>query len=208
MVSHVTKAVDFHFSTDERIKLRSENQPGIEYKEVDFAAALRKCAPSPVRTTSLQNHFSGWVFLGHAGRMEVAALCVLMEGTPLLTPVLSLEFLAVEPTGCVCLQAPGPKGVTVPKPFNLSEGNKRKREEAASEYVSLAQQVENFQKRTPLRYHLRSRKEGDGKGLGGLAKTLFLCLSRAGFANGCIFFRCISEKTTEGNADPPSNSTL
>lgn len=119
------------------------------------------------------NHFSGWVFLGHAGRMEVAALCVLMEGTPLLTPVLSLEFLAVEPTGCVCLQAPGPKGVTVPKPFNLSEGNKRKREEAASEYVSLAQQVENFQKRTPLRYHLRSRKEGDGKGLGGLAKTLF-----------------------------------
>ncbi|NWH67734.1 TPX2B protein, partial [Geococcyx californianus] len=51
-----------------------------------------------------------------------------------------------------------PKGPTVPKPFNLSQGNKRKLEETASEYVSLAEQVEAFQKRTPSRYHLRSRK--------------------------------------------------
>ncbi|XP_066480838.1 targeting protein for Xklp2 [Tiliqua scincoides] len=105
MASHITKPVDFHFSTDERIKLRGESQPGTEYKEVDFTAALRKCPPSPAR---------------------------------------------------------GPKGPTVPKPFNLSEGNKRKREEAASEYIPLALQVENFQKRTPSRYHLRSRKEEEG----------------------------------------------
>ncbi|XP_053937921.1 targeting protein for Xklp2 isoform X1 [Cuculus canorus] len=55
-----------------------------------------------------------------------------------------------------------PKGPTVPKPFNLSQGNKRKLEETASEYVSLAEQVEAFQKRTPSRYHLRSRKSDEG----------------------------------------------
>ncbi|KAI3357461.1 hypothetical protein L3Q82_015497 [Scortum barcoo] len=49
------------------------------------------------------------------------------------------------------------KGATVPKPFNLSTGNKRKVEEPAA-YVSMAQQIERFQKRTPDRYHLRSRK--------------------------------------------------
>lgn len=56
-----------------------------------------------------------------------------------------------------------PKGPTVPKPFNLSQGNKRKLEEATSEYVSLAEQVEAFQKRTPSRYHLRSRKSDEGE---------------------------------------------
>ncbi|NXY49890.1 TPX2B protein, partial [Ceuthmochares aereus] len=55
-----------------------------------------------------------------------------------------------------------PKGPTIPKPFNLSQGNKRKLEETASEYVSLAEQVEAFQKRTPSRYHLRSRKSDEG----------------------------------------------
>ncbi|KAI4897335.1 hypothetical protein NFI96_015484 [Prochilodus magdalenae] len=49
-----------------------------------------------------------------------------------------------------------PKGTTVPKPFNLSAGNKRKLEE--TDYVSMAQQIEQFQKRTPTRYHLRSRQ--------------------------------------------------
>ncbi|XP_066558331.1 targeting protein for Xklp2 isoform X2 [Amia ocellicauda] len=48
------------------------------------------------------------------------------------------------------------KGHTIPKPFNLSCGTKRKFEE--STYVSVAQQVEQFQKRTPARYHLRSRQ--------------------------------------------------
>ncbi|XP_051515310.1 targeting protein for Xklp2-like isoform X3 [Myxocyprinus asiaticus] len=48
-----------------------------------------------------------------------------------------------------------PKGTTVPKPFNLSRG-KRKLDETGT-YVSMAQQVELFQKRTPTRYHLRSR---------------------------------------------------
>ncbi|XP_072412959.1 targeting protein for Xklp2 isoform X2 [Chiloscyllium punctatum] len=51
----------------------------------------------------------------------------------------------------------GHKGATVPKPFNLSSGNKRKHEATNSqEYVSLAQQVEAFQCRTPSRYQLRS----------------------------------------------------
>nr|3KND_B Chain B, Targeting protein for Xklp2 [Xenopus laevis] len=47
-------------------------------------------------------------------------------------------------------------GHTVPKPFNLSKG-KRKHEEA-SDYVSTAEQVIAFYKRTPARYHLRSRQ--------------------------------------------------
>lgn len=62
-----------------------------------------------------------------------------------------------------CLQVRVPKGPTVPKPFNLSQGNKRKLEETTSEYVSLAEQVEAFQKRTPSRYHLRSRKSDEGE---------------------------------------------
>ncbi|NXK23231.1 TPX2 protein, partial [Arenaria interpres] len=104
-VGQVTKPVDFHFCTESRVKQHVEGQPGNEYKEVDFAAVLRKHPPSP-------------------GRL--------------------------------------PKGPTVPKPFNLSQGNKRKLEETSSEYVSLAEQVEAFQKRTPSRYHLRSRKSDEG----------------------------------------------
>ncbi|XP_040465699.1 targeting protein for Xklp2 isoform X8 [Falco naumanni] len=100
----VTKPIDFHFCTENRIK-HVESQPGNEYKELDFAAVLRKHPPSPVQM---------------------------------------------------------PKGPTVPKPFNLSQGNKRKLEETTSEYVSLAEQVEAFQKRTPSRYHLRSRKSDEG----------------------------------------------
>ncbi|XP_063152880.1 targeting protein for Xklp2 isoform X2 [Candoia aspera] len=106
-VSHVTKPIDFHFCTEGRIKQHGESQPGPEYKEVDFRAALRRHPPSPSRVG---------------------------------------------------------KGPTIPKPFNLSCGNKRKLDEAPAEYVSLAQQVENFQRRTPLRYHLRSRKEEEGAG--------------------------------------------
>ncbi|XP_071616160.1 targeting protein for Xklp2 isoform X5 [Heliangelus exortis] len=109
----VTKPVDFHFCTENRIK-HVESQPGNEYKELDFAAALRKHPPSP-------------------GRM--------------------------------------PKGPTVPRPFNLSQGNKRKLEETPSEYVSLAEQVEAFQKRTPPRYHLRSRKSEEGSVAGKVAKA-------------------------------------
>uniref|UniRef100_A0A8B9SMA4 TPX2 microtubule nucleation factor n=1 Tax=Anas platyrhynchos TaxID=8839 RepID=A0A8B9SMA4_ANAPL len=98
-VGQVTKPIDFHFCTDNRIKQHGESQPENEYKEVDFAAVLRKHPSSPARL---------------------------------------------------------PKGPTVPKPFNLSQGNKRKLEETTSEYVSLAEQVEAFQRRTPSRYHLRS----------------------------------------------------
>ncbi|NXT14483.1 TPX2B protein, partial [Prunella fulvescens] len=104
-VSQVTKPINFHFCTENRIKQNVESQPGNEYKELDFAAVLRKHPPSPVRM---------------------------------------------------------PKGHTVPKPFNLSQGNKRKLEEATTEYVSFAEQVEAFQKRTPPRYHLRSRKSEEG----------------------------------------------
>ncbi|XP_074499202.1 targeting protein for Xklp2 [Sebastes fasciatus] len=52
------------------------------------------------------------------------------------------------------------KGATVPKPFNLSTGHKREAEELSA-YVPMAQQIEQFQKRTPDRYHLRSRKSRD-----------------------------------------------
>ncbi|NXE14412.1 TPX2B protein, partial [Lophotis ruficrista] len=113
-VGQVTKPIDFHFCTENRIKQHGESQPGNEYKELDFAAVLRKHPPSP-------------------GRM--------------------------------------PKGPTVPKPFNLSQGNKRKLEETTSEYVSLAEQVEAFQKRTPSRYHLRSRKSDEGPVPGKLVKA-------------------------------------
>ncbi|NXM59586.1 TPX2B protein, partial [Illadopsis cleaveri] len=104
-VGQVTKPIDFHFCTENRIKQHVESQPGNEYKELDFAAVLRKHPPSPVRM---------------------------------------------------------PKGPTVPKPFNLSQGNKRKLEETTTDYVSFAEQVEAFQKRTPPRYHLRSRKSEEG----------------------------------------------
>ncbi|NWI28744.1 TPX2B protein, partial [Sula dactylatra] len=113
-VGQVTKPIDFHFCTENRIKQHVESQPGNEYKELDFAAVLRKHPPSP-------------------GRM--------------------------------------PKGPTIPKPFNLSQGKKRKLEETTSEYVSLAEQVEAFQKRTPSRYHLRSRKSDEGPVPGKLMKA-------------------------------------
>ncbi|XP_076023080.1 targeting protein for Xklp2 isoform X2 [Genypterus blacodes] len=48
-------------------------------------------------------------------------------------------------------------GTTVPKPFNLSRGNKRKIMEP-SVYVPMAEQIVQFQRRTPDRYHLRSRR--------------------------------------------------
>lgn len=56
-----------------------------------------------------------------------------------------------------------PRGATVPKPFNLSTGSKRKAEEE-SVYVSMAQQIQQFQKRTPDRYHLRSRQSQERGG--------------------------------------------
>ncbi|NXX84337.1 TPX2B protein, partial [Urocolius indicus] len=114
-VGQVTKPVDFHFCTENRVKQHTESQPGNDYKELDFAAVLRKHPPSPVRV---------------------------------------------------------PKGPTIPKPFNLSQGNKRKHEESTSQYVSLAEQVEAFQKRTPSRYHLRSRKSNEGETAGKLKARL------------------------------------
>ncbi|XP_069035630.1 targeting protein for Xklp2 isoform X2 [Lepisosteus oculatus] len=95
-----TVPVDFHFRTDDRIKPHGDHQSDTSYKEVDFAAQLRKHPPSPAKVS---------------------------------------------------------KGHTIPKPFNLSSGTKRKFEETA--YVPMAQQIEQFQKRTPARYHLRSRQK-------------------------------------------------
>jgi len=54
-----------------------------------------------------------------------------------------------------------PKGTTIPKPFNLSAGVKRKHSGSAAAYVPMAQQIEQYQKRTPTRYHLRSRQSQD-----------------------------------------------
>uniref|UniRef100_A0A2K5CR98 TPX2 microtubule nucleation factor n=1 Tax=Aotus nancymaae TaxID=37293 RepID=A0A2K5CR98_AOTNA len=99
-VSQVTKSVDFHFRTDERIKQHPKSQE--EYKEVNFTSELRKHPSSPAGVT---------------------------------------------------------KGCTIVKPFNLSQGKKRTFDETVSTYVPLAQQVEDFHKRTPNRYHLRSKKD-------------------------------------------------
>ncbi|XP_056468079.1 targeting protein for Xklp2 isoform X2 [Gadus chalcogrammus] len=53
----------------------------------------------------------------------------------------------------------GPKGATVPRPFNLSVGSKRRAEDATTQpYVPIAEQIAAFQRRTPDRYHLRSRQ--------------------------------------------------
>ncbi|XP_077109192.1 targeting protein for Xklp2 isoform X2 [Ranitomeya variabilis] len=54
-------------------------------------------------------------------------------------------------------------GRTIPKPFNLSQSNKRKHEETTREYISTAEQVLAFCRKTPQRFHLRSRqKEMEG----------------------------------------------
>ncbi|XP_029468758.1 targeting protein for Xklp2 isoform X2 [Rhinatrema bivittatum] len=47
---------------------------------------------------------------------------------------------------------------TIPKPFNLSQGKRKHEETGYGEFVSTAQQVEAFYKRTPSRYHLRSKQ--------------------------------------------------
>lgn len=49
----------------------------------------------------------------------------------------------------------------MPKPFNLSSGTKRKMEETST-YVPMAQMIEQFERRTPQRYHLRSRNRDKG----------------------------------------------
>ncbi|XP_036040993.1 targeting protein for Xklp2 [Onychomys torridus] len=98
--NQVTKTVDFHFLTDERIKQHPKNQE--EYKEVNFMSELRKAPSSAARVT---------------------------------------------------------KGCTIVKPFNLSKGKKRTFDEATSQYVPIAQQVEAFHRRTPTRYHLRNKKD-------------------------------------------------
>jgi len=55
----------------------------------------------------------------------------------------------------------------VPKPFNLSAGSKRKAEDAAAAaYVPIAEQIAQFHKRTPDRYHLRSRQAQEKGGCG------------------------------------------
>ncbi|XP_069740839.1 targeting protein for Xklp2 isoform X2 [Narcine bancroftii] len=48
------------------------------------------------------------------------------------------------------------KGITVPKPFNLTSSKRNHTAMDNQGYVSLAEQVEAFQCRTPSRYHLRS----------------------------------------------------
>lgn len=55
-------------------------------------------------------------------------------------------------------QARAHRGSTVPKPFNLSTGSKKKAAEEEPVYVSMAQRIQQFEKRTPERYHLRSRR--------------------------------------------------
>ncbi|XP_037540496.1 targeting protein for Xklp2-B [Nematolebias whitei] len=50
------------------------------------------------------------------------------------------------------------KGATVPKPFSFSVGHNKKEEEP-EDYVPMAQRIEQFQNRTPTRYHRPSRRD-------------------------------------------------
>ncbi|XP_055022283.1 targeting protein for Xklp2 isoform X2 [Boleophthalmus pectinirostris] len=54
--------------------------------------------------------------------------------------------------------AKGVKGATVPKPFNLSSSRRRKRGEEPAPYVPMAQQIQQYEKRTPDRFHQPSRQ--------------------------------------------------
>nr|XP_033818420.1 targeting protein for Xklp2 isoform X4 [Geotrypetes seraphini] len=57
-------------------------------------------------------------------------------------------------------------GHTKPKPFNLSQGKREHEDTGYSEFISTAQKVEAFYKRTPPRYHLRSKqREMEGPSL-------------------------------------------
>ncbi|KAF7248685.1 Targeting protein for Xklp2-B [Varanus komodoensis] len=220
-VSHITKPVDFHFCTDDRIKLHAgDTRPCTDYKEVDFTAILRKHPPSPVRAGEQMHRFGGlqlWQFWWevkpwmdiHAswkpsenslpeltetvsdlvlrtprmlvlGDFNLHAETVLTGAAQDFMAAMTAMGLSQHVTGPTHerghtpdllfstgqeggdLEVRAPKGPTIPKPFKLSQGNKRKIEDVATEYVSLAQQVQNFQRRTPSRYHLRNRKEEEG----------------------------------------------
>lgn len=63
--------------------------------------------------------------------------------------------------GASPIKAP-PRGATVPKPFNLSQGEKQKSKDTPA-YVPIAEQIKQYERRTPPRYHLRSR-QSQGRG--------------------------------------------
>ncbi|XP_043836734.1 LOW QUALITY PROTEIN: targeting protein for Xklp2 [Dromiciops gliroides] len=67
IVSQVTKSVDFHFHTDDRIKQQPKSQE--EYKEVNFTSELRKHPPSPVRNldkNQLLGELTFWLSVLHS----------------------------------------------------------------------------------------------------------------------------------------------
>lgn len=134
LVLSATIPKEFHFSTNSRVKADSSTASD----QVDFKANLRKHPSSPVRGVGLRP----WRQARIGAVVMAFALCF---------SFLNLCFSL--------LKAKGPKGATVPKPFNLSTGNKRKGEDTGDAYVPIAEQIAQFQRRTPDRYHLRSRQE-------------------------------------------------
>lgn len=106
-VGQVTKAVDFHFCTENRIKQHVESQPRNEYREVDFAAELRKHPPSPVRSglfpagSWLLFDITLFLLLQCTGKegdqrrgklcadLTVNSLCISIATKPLKDPVMS-----------------------------------------------------------------------------------------------------------------------
>ncbi|XP_029975679.1 targeting protein for Xklp2 [Salarias fasciatus] len=61
------------------------------------------------------------------------------------------------------------RGATIPKPFKLSGGAKQKKPEEASAFVSMAQRIQQYETKTPPRYHLPSRhtqERGPSQGKG------------------------------------------
>ncbi|XP_029576006.1 targeting protein for Xklp2 isoform X2 [Salmo trutta] len=129
----------------ERIKtLQKEVADQRKRNEASYRAAMAGSQPPKKLTlaTTVPKEFN----FSTDGRVKVGTLAPYME----------LDFTAQlrkHPSS----PAKASNGTTVPKPFNLSTGSKRKLEDPAP-YVPMAQQIEQFQRRTPTRYHLRSRQ--------------------------------------------------
>ncbi|XP_029576010.1 targeting protein for Xklp2-B isoform X3 [Salmo trutta] len=129
----------------ERIKtLQKEVADQRKRNEASYRAAMAGSQPPKKLTlaTTVPKEFN----FSTDGRVKVGTLAPYME----------LDFTAQlrkHPSS----PAKASNGTTVPKPFNMSTGSKRKLEDPAP-YVPMAQQIEQFQRRTPTRYHLRSRQ--------------------------------------------------
>nr|XP_033818418.1 targeting protein for Xklp2 isoform X2 [Geotrypetes seraphini] len=179
--NQLIKPIDFHFRTEERIKRHGENQPSEQYRERDFITELRKHPASPkwhVVGSLRTPLFPFWCFLFFLSlsdlctdwnskardRMKVWSTCS-SELERIHKPAGEDSRIYLQERRLA--EARIPKGGhTKPKPFNLSQGKREHEDTGYSEFISTAQKVEAFYKRTPPRYHLRSKqREMEGPSL-------------------------------------------